>query len=146
MTHRIREVHIREDVKFGNGRYVFVASGINEKSTYYNEHQYQLFTEKQYLGTVKISNQFLGNVFKFIVSPFGLIILLLVPAGYLIVVSTIDIFKTLKKPEEEGAAVDPNATGKLSKVSAEDRERLKKELMDEMIANKRKEKENERKD
>ena len=54
MTHRLREVHVREDVKFGEGKYVFVASGINTQSLDWKMSQYQTFTENEYLGTVKV--------------------------------------------------------------------------------------------
>ena len=121
MTHRLREVHIREDVEFGKGRYVFVASGINEASEKYSPDQYQLFTEKEYFGTVKIANSAAGHFMDFISSPIGLIILLLIPAGYLIVASSIDIFKAVKedevaaekKAEEErlGGSVSYSMTG-----------------------------------
>ena len=134
MTHRLREFHVNPGVKVGQGRYVFITTGINTGGEQSLEGQYQIFTENEYLGTVKITNVFLGKVFNFIVSPIGLIILLLVPAGYLIVVSTIDIFKTLKASEEADAqdAASPEG-GKLAKITKEDKERLKKELLDEMI-------------
>lgn len=143
MTHRLREVHVREDVQFGKGRFVFVASGINDKGMLSLKTQYQTFTEVEYLGTVKVSNQFLGKVFTFIVSPFGLIIILLIPAAYLITVSCIDIFKVLKSSENDEAS--GNGEGNLANISSKDRERLKKELLDEMI-NKKKDKQDEKQD
>ena len=139
MTHRIVEMQFNKEVKYGYGRYIFVAAGINPKGYQSGDHQYQVFTEKEYLGTVKVHNQFLGKVFNFIVSPVGLIILLLVPAAYLIVVSSIDIFKTLKTSEEQEKSVSEAPTGgKLAQASEADRERLKKELLEE-LKNKRKE-------
>ena len=99
MTHRLREVHVDEKVKFGEGRYIFVASGINDQGELSKKGQYQIFTEKEYLGTVKMTNYVLGRVFNFMISVWGLLILLLVPATYLIVVSSIDIFKTMKQAE-----------------------------------------------
>lgn len=143
MTHRLREIHVREDVQFGKGRFVFVASGINDKGMLSLKTQYQTFTEVEYLGTVKVSNQFLGKVFTFIVSPFGLIIILLIPAAYLITVSCIDIFKALKSSENEEAS--GSGEGNLANISSKDRERLKKELLDEMI-NKKKDKQDEKQD
>ncbi len=142
MTHRLREVHIDESVEYGKGRYIFVASGINDGGDYSKKGQYQVFTEKEYLGVVKVSNQFLGGVFSFMTSAWGLILLLLVPAGYLIVTYTMDIFKTLKEAEtaEEAERNDPE-NSKLSKLSDEERARLKKELLDEMVKAKKAEKE-----
>lgn len=140
MTHRLREVHVDETATFGKGKYIFVTTGINTGGEQSLEGQYQAFTENEYLGTVKITNVFLGKVFNFIVSPIGLIILLLIPAGYLIVVSTIDIFKAVKASEEPAEGVEFPEGGKLAKTSKEDRERLKKELLDEMIKAKKEEK------
>ena len=141
MTHRLREVHIREEVEFGKGKYIFVASGINDQGVLSKKTQYQTFTETEYLGTVKITNVFLGKVFNFIVSPIGLIIILLIPAAYLIIVSSIDIYKAMKASENEEAVEGPK-DGTLAKVTGKDRERLKKELLQEMIEKKKKEKEN----
>lgn len=157
MTHRLIEMCVDETKQFGNGRYIFVTAGINihtideetgeQVINYSRAGQYQVFTEKEYLGEVKISNQFLGKIFNFIVSPIGLIIVLLVPAAYLIITSSIDIFKAMKASEADEVTVSgdtPNG-GTLASVSAKDRERLKKELLDEMIK-KKKEKMNEKQD
>lgn len=138
MTHRLREVHINEEIAYGKGRYIFIAAGINDGGYESNKHQYQIFTEAQYLGTVKVANAFLGKTFNFISSPIGLIILLLIPAAYLIVASSIDIFKAMKESEE--AQVESAGDDRLAGLSSEDKERLKKELLDEMIKAKQKEK------
>ncbi len=143
MTHRLREVHINEGKDFGQGRYTFVAAGINiggfESE---REFQYQVFTEVQYLGTVKSVNPFMGRFMNFLSSPIGLIVLLLIPAGYLIVTSSIDIFKAVKAAEEgEGSSnsSETNVTDadRLSKISNSERERLKNELLEEMIKEKK---------
>lgn len=146
MTHRLVEVKVNEDVAEGNGRYIFIAAGINTGNEASLEGQYQIFTENEYLGRVKVTNLFLGKVFNFIVSPIGLIILLLLPAAYLIIVSTIDIFRAMKQSEDENAAI--SGGDKLKNLTDEQRAQLKKQLLDEMIEQKRKEKakENESKD
>ena len=144
MTHRLVEVKVYEDVAEGKGRYAFVTAGINAGGDHSKEGQYQIFTEKQYLGRVKVTNAFLGKVFNFVVSPVGLIILLLLPAAYLIIVSTIDIFRAMKQSEEENAAV--MGGDKLKNLTNEQRAQLKKQLLDEMIKQKREEKENGSKD
>ena len=140
MTHRIRELHIFKNVKYGKGRFVFVTSGINDQGEQSRIGQFQFVTEKQYLGIVKVNSDALGKVFDFISSIWGLLILLLVPAFYLIVTSGIDIFKAMKEAEtdsENGGQAPEN----LDNISSEDRARLKQELLDEMIANKKKQKE-----
>ena len=138
MTHRLREVHINEAKEFGKGHYVFVASGINIKDGEYSkEGQYQIFTEKEYLGTVRSVNSGMGKLMNFVSSPFGLIILLLIPAAYLITVSSIDIYKAVKEDEQSSnAPVDQNSDH-LSNISADERERLKNELLEEMLKEKR---------
>ena len=151
MTHRLVEMHYDPLIPYGQGQYVFVTAGINthtideetgqQVTNYARVGQYQIFTENQYLGEVKVSNQFLGKVFNFIVSPIGLIILLLVPAAYLIIVSCIDIFRALKESENEENAQTYNGEGKLASISDADRERLKKELLEEMINKKKEHKE-----
>lgn len=138
MTHRVRELHINKNATYGNNRYIFVTSGINDNGEYSKLGQYQFVTESLYLGTVKINSPFLGAIFGFMTSIWGLIIVLLIPAGYLIVVSAKDIFKTLNESEEANATVTIEGLDSLSK---EDQERLKRELLDEMIAEKSKEKE-----
>ena len=117
-------------MNFGEGRYIFVTTGINNEGDFSKIGQYQEFSEKEYLGTVVVSNTFLGKVFQFIASPIGLIILLLVPAGYLIIVSSIDILKAMKETDERETS---SSEGHLNGLSTEDRERLKRELLDEMI-------------
>lgn len=146
MTHRLREVHIDEDVEFGQGRYIFVASGINTKDditgeeSYSKKGQYQVFTEVQYLGTVKSVNSFMGKVMNFVSSAWGLLILLLIPAIYLVVVSSLDILKAVKEQEEGGSASNETQvidSERLSKISEEDRARLKNELLEQMIKEKK---------
>lgn len=140
MTHRLREVHIDENVAFGQGRYYFVVSGINDQGELSKKGQYQVFTEKEYLGTVKLVSPVLGRVFNFMVSIWGLLILLLVPAGYLIVSSSIDIFKTMKEAETKEEQLKEAGDQKLSAISDADRARLKKELLEQMVQSKREEK------
>ena len=141
MTHRVQEIHVNNDVKKGQGKYTFITAGINTKSKYMGWQegdpektidQYQAFTEKQLLGKVVIGSAFLGGVFGFVSSIWGLLILLLIPAFYLIITSVIDIFKAYKEPDEvtEGASETPKGERELSE---EDKKRLKEELLKEMM-------------
>lgn len=138
MTHRVMEIHEDTSVELGKGRYVFVTAGINDRGVYSLQGQYQLMTEKQFLGKVILYSPVLGSAFSFVTSPFGLIILLLIPAGYLIITSSIDIFKAMKMSEESEGNNTPSS---LDNISDADKERLKKELLDEMINAKKKDKE-----
>ena len=141
MTHRLREVHINVEKNVGEGHYIFVASGINDQGYESRKGQYQVFTEKEYLGTVRSSNKALGRFMNFLSSAWGLIILLLIPGAYLIVVSSMDIYKAVKESENDEpiSANNKSEVGgdHLSKISDKDRERLKNELLEEMLKEKK---------
>ena len=147
MTHRVREIHVNQNLAVGKGKYTFITSGINTKSTNlgWREgepeiviNQYQAFTEKEILGRVTINSIFLGGVFSFVGSPLGLLVLLLIPAFYLVIASVIDIFKAYKEPEEakEGEGATSNNGGSVT-LSEADKKRLKEQLLEEMIAKKK---------
>lgn len=139
-THRLFFAKERTDVKVGDGHYLFYVKGINTEGVDWKERQYQLFTEKELLGVVKVNSPFLGGVFSFMSSPWGLLIFLLVPAGYLVVVSVLDIFKTIKEPEEPRAALPTPEGGSgeakadpLAGLTPEEKSKLMQEMLDEMM-------------
>ena len=145
MTHRVMEIHVNEDVKKGEGRYTFITAGINTRSKNMGWHegdadltitQYQAFTEKQLLGRVTLKSNFLGGVFRFVSSIWGLLILLLIPSFYLIITSVIDIFKAYKEPEEISEGGEKAPKGEIE-LSEEDKKRLKEELLQEMMNKKK---------
>lgn len=144
MTHRLIEMHVDETAKKGEGRYIFFTAGINEESEYLGASkghpvkitQYQVFTEKELLGRVVLNSAFLGGVFGFIGSVWGLLVLLLIPAFYLIITSVIDIFKAYKEPEEVTEGAKPSSGG-TKELSEEDKKRLKEELLQEMLNKKK---------
>ena len=139
VTHRLREMHVNPGVEKGEGKYIFIVAGINTDGNLSKEGQYQAFTEKELLGRVVANSDFLGGVFGFVGSPFGLLVLLLIPAFYLIITSVIDIFKAYKEPEEatEGGASPSNNNGKELNLSEEDKKRLKEQLLEEMLNKKK---------
>ena len=147
VTHRIRYIYRVEDIndpevksRFGENKYVFIAAGTNTGGELALESQFQAFTEKELLGTVKHGSMVLGWGFNIITSPIGLLIFLLIPALYLIITSTLDIFKALKKSEEqpqtEGVNKDTNKLSSLDNLSEADRKRLKEEMLEEMMKGK----------
>lgn len=147
MTHRVKEVHVNNNQEKGKGKYTFITAGINTRSTNlgWKEgepdiviNQYQAFTEKEVLGRVTVNSAFLGGVFSFVGSPLGLLVLLLIPAFYLVVASVIDIFKAYKEPEPatEGAGGPSNNNGPVT-LSEADKKRLKEQLLEEMISKKK---------
>ena len=144
MTHRIQEIK-----KGNDGHYYFITAGINNSVAAATDSQgrikqYQVFTEKELLGRVVIGSAFLGGFFSFVGSPLGLLVLLLIPAFYLVITSVIDIFRAYKEPEEANAAAEgeiakadnDKKTGEIE-LSAEDKERLKNELLEEMLNKKK---------
>ncbi len=140
MTHRLREVIVNEDIQKGEGRYTFIVAGINNQGELSKIGQYQAFTEQQLLGVVQFKSAFIGGVFSFITTPWGLLVFLLIPAFYLVITSVIDIFKVMKDPEEipeqgsgDGNGEDKPKIDSLEGLSEEDRERLKKEILEEML-------------
>ena len=148
MTHRVKEVHVNNNQEKGKGKYTFITAGINTRSTNlgWKEgepdiviNQYQAFTEKEILGRVTVNSAFLGGVFSFVGSPLGLLVLLLIPAFYLVVSSVIDIFKAYKEPEPatEGAAGPSNNNNGPVTLSEADKKRLKEQLLEEMISKKK---------
>ncbi|MBE6133648.1 MAG: hypothetical protein E7178_03140 [Erysipelotrichaceae bacterium] len=136
MTHRLREIQVDESKTVGDGRYTFIVAGINTSEHQAQAGQYQAFTEKQYLGIVQANSKVLGGFYRFISSPWGLLVFLLVPAFYLVITSVLDIFSAMKDNDEEdegGGGDGGNTPSSLDELSDKDRERLKKELLEEML-------------
>lgn len=69
----------------------------------------------------------------------GLLILILLPSGYLIITSILDIVKGLKEDDEDTKQKVESTDG--LQLSNEDKERLKSELLEELL-NKTNDKEN----
>ncbi|HHT66947.1 MAG TPA: hypothetical protein GX010_01790 [Erysipelotrichaceae bacterium] len=136
MTHRLQEILVNESVEKGEGRYTFIVAGINTEGHLSASNQYQAFTEKELLGRVVVGSAFLGGVFSFISSVFGLLFLLLIPAFYLVVISVIDIFKAYKEPDEKVTEASTSSSVTQAEelaLSEEDKKRLKEELLQEML-------------
>lgn len=146
MTHRLREIQYNENVEYGKGRYLFVVSGINIGGNQSGLGQYQVFSEKELLGKVEFESQVLGGFFNFVASPWGLVILLLIPCGYLMFVSIRDIFRALQeKDDEEKIAQEPVKNPVAGRVdfenmSKEEKDKLKAELLEQMLEEKSKKK------
>ena len=143
ITHRLIGYHLDESKELGKGRYTLVAAGINTGGQLAKEGQYQLLTENELLGIVKVNSKVLGGLFKFITSPWGLLVFLLIPAFYLVITSVLDIFKAMKETEEGQATEVVDAAPKTGDASLEglsdkDKERLKREMLEEMINSKMK--------
>lgn len=146
MTHQLFKMDVRANVAVGKGKYLFYVHGINTESVRWDPSKYQVFTEKELLGQVKMKSSFVGTVAKLITSAWGLLICLLIPALYLIICSVIDIFKAYNTDEEtengvkiEGAGESKDSSGKsnaIDNLSDEDYERLKQQLIDEMLEGK----------
>ena len=140
MTHQMFKYEIDESKTEGQGRYIFFVHGINTESENYKPNQYQVFTEKELLGRVVQNSVVLGDISQFLTSVWGLFICLLLPALYLIISSVIDVYKAVKmKEDEEDLVVDTqDGSTSVNEISEEQYEKLKKEMINEMINGKSK--------
>ena len=159
MTHRLISVTYCEEPFIDSAtqkecHYKFVAHGINTQSEwckgsggYYDcTNQTQTFGETALIGRVTRKSGFM----TFATSIWGLLVLLLLPCSYLIVASGIDIYKVLKEADEkEEAAAEGQVVGEatetgsepkkgdpLAGLSKEEIEKLKKQMLDEMLGKK----------
>ncbi len=140
MTHQLFNIRINEDVEEGNGKYIFFVHGINISEHQAQEGQYQAFSEKELLGVVKTNSAFVGGISGFLSSIWGLLICLLIPCLYIVITSVLDIFKAYKDDDGEQLAADgPNgeaASNKIENMSEKDYEKLKQEMINEMLKGK----------
>lgn len=148
MTHRMIGYYINDGVPEGQGKYLIYAAGINDQSDTGRLAQYQVLDERLLVGRVIGKSQFLGFMTGLITSVWGLLILLLIPSFYMIITSVLDIFKHYNEPDEEvsgdvvstqdGEGSAPPQDGDvLAGISEKEKERLKQELLDEMLNGKK---------
>ena len=150
ITHRV------SNISENNGIYTFTLHGINTKSTQCGSEdnpqdctdQTQVVTYDKVVGKVVGSSLAFGKFYSFMTTPWGLVIILLIPGGYLIFVSISTIIKTLKEKDDEdklevtgpnGDKISIDSTSKnekYSSLSEEDKKRLKQDLLNEMLKNK----------
>ncbi len=146
VTHRVLEVTPPSE---GETLYTFKLHGINTSSKQCGSEeapmdctdQYQIVTSDKVIGKVVGSSHFVGQVFTFMMEPYGLVLLLLIPGGYLIYVSIDTIVKALKD-KEKVEVTDTNSssrasTSRLDNLSKEEIEKLKTELLNEMLNSKK---------
>jgi hypothetical protein len=140
MTHRVSEIKTPEES--GDGHYYFTTHGINKESSQCAGDctgQTQYFADNYVIGKVVGNSVFLGGVFNFLTQWYGLLILLLIPCGYLIVTSIMDISRAIKTDDEGEVVVEQSAENNdsvLTNLSEEDRKRLKEELLNQMLEEK----------
>ena len=140
MTHRVSEIKTPEES--GDGHYYFTTHGINKESSQCAGDctgQTQYFADNYVIGKVVGNSVFLGGVFNFLTQWYGLLILLLIPCGYLIITSIMDISRAIKTDDEGEVVVEQSAENNdsvLTNISEEDRKRLKEELLNQMLEEK----------
>ncbi len=154
MTHRIVTAEYSEEALVDpitgvTYHYTFVTHGINTESEWcrtadgYKDctNQTQKFHENALIGRVERKSY----VLTFATSVWGLLILLLVPCMYLITASVFDICKALDKTEENPEPGEVSEDGKrvigskddpLAGLSEKEKEKLKKQMMDELLGKK----------
>lgn len=136
VTHRVKGITQDE-----NGTYFFECHGINTESdqcTWDCTDQFQNVPDYWVIGKVTGNSKAFGKLYSFFTTIWGLIILLAIPAGYLITTSVIDIVKAAKM-EDEQEAKPVEAVAGMEGLSPEDIARLKEEMLNEIIEQKQKE-------
>ncbi len=130
MTHEVLTA-----TKNSDATYTFVCHGINKESSQCSgdcTYQTQTVEGKYVLGKVVATSDFIGVLYNYLLTPYGLVTLILVPGGYLIISSIFDIIKASKKDKKENKSKDDH----LSNLSDEEKEALKTDLLNEMLENK----------
>jgi signal peptidase len=132
-------------ISYDEGLYTFTVHGINTDSDQCTGDctgQTQVFAERYLIGKVVYRSDALGGFLNFITSIYGILILVLIPAGYLIGMSIKDVVFALKNKDEEGdssakiverGSEKNKSNSEISSLSEEDKERLKKELLNELM-------------
>ena len=154
MTHRLQSVTYSETpvAVTENGDelyYTFEAHGINTQSEWCKGSsgymdctgQIQQFHEDAIIGRVVRKSGFM----TFATSIWGLLVFLLVPCMYLIVASVFDIVKALDDKDEVPAGAGGEVVGEasdkpkdpLAGLSEKEKEKLKKQMLDEMLGKKK---------
>lgn len=135
MTHQLFNIKVDATKEEGQGRYQFFVHGINTESEHQSKKgQYQVFTEKELLGVVKMNSAFIGAITKFIGSIWGLLICLLIPCLYLVISSILDLYKAYKMEDgdESTEAKAPEGTN-MDNISEQEYEKLKQQMLNEML-------------
>ncbi len=146
VTHRLQNIYYYEDATKNptdsTAHYTFIAHGINKTSSQCSgdcTYQTQLFHEADLIGKVEGTSPFLTVVNKIFSSVWTLIILILIPSLYIVITSVLDLFKTIEEKDEDSPNQElpkntPNSGGDpLSGLSDKDKERLKKQMLDELL-------------
>ena len=138
MTHQLFDIKVHDTIPEGQGKYEFFVHGINKEAAEAQsaEGQYQVFSENELIGIVKTNSAFIGGISSFLSSMWGLLICLLIPCLYIIVTSVLDIFKAYHSDDdelvEEGASASSSGNS-LENMSEQDYEKLKQEMINEML-------------
>ena len=140
-THRIIEIAENTD-ESKDYKYTFVCQGINKDSPKWRD-QKQYVHEDKVLGKVVGKSPFIAFIYKVFSSVWSLIVLILIPSMYLVISAILDLFKKYNLDEEPEGALDKpkkptnNGPSRLEGMSKEEKERLKKQMLDEMLNRKK---------
>lgn len=138
-THRIV---MKDPCTDGNYQYTFVAEGINKDSPRWSGAR-QVFHEDAVLGKVVGKSAFVGFLYNVFSSVWTLLVLILIPSLYLVISAILDMFKKIDENEQpkpivsSGNSPNNSQPGRLSEMSLEEKEKLKKQLLDEMLNKKK---------
>ena len=119
-------------------------SSASVSSIDYNGESYSINAKGVLLGKLAVSSPVLGGFVNAMQNPVTIILLIIIPCGVIAVSSIIDIVKVKNTPDEEldngyrGSSDKPNTKPEpdndLSGFSEEEKEKLKKQMLEKMLA------------
>jgi len=140
ITHRVYEIETDDNGEVES----FLCHGINANAELYNASQFQDVSVDLVLGKIVAKSYALGNFITAMQTPYVVILLIIIPAGFITVSSVIDMINVKKMSEEEleekygegkgkkdKPQVDPNDP--LAGMSEEEKEELKKQMIEEIL-------------
>lgn len=135
ITHRVEEIRPNESGT-GDYQFIYVVHGINTQSNQCGDKspcditgEKQYPTDKALVGKVARKSPFL----KALTSVWSLIFLILVPSAYLLISTVLDMFKKLDEQNDQAVANSSPVNESLNGLSQKDIERLKKEMLDDIL-------------
>lgn len=140
ITHRVYQVNTDENGVATS----FLCHGINTNATFYSPSQYQDVPVDQVLGKIVSKSYALGNFLTAMQTPYVVVLLIIIPAALIAISSIIDMVNIKKLSEEEleekygegkGKKKKPNEDpdDPLASLSEEEKEALKKQMIEEML-------------
>lgn len=128
-----------DDFKNRSASYTYTGKDFKDETKSVN---YSVTMAGVYMSKVVGASGFIGGLLNTLSSPTGLLLLILIPALIIIITSVVDIIKIKKTPEEEVGSKTKSekvdSSDPLEGLSEEEKEKLKQEMIQEMLNEKNK--------